>query len=98
MARLTGQKTRHAIYDPRLLVPGPVPGFLDDLDLCRTTHGLAVRVGEVRLEIWVLRAPHDQRRRRDLPEVAPDLGQLILRRRAVQAQDRALRAVVEVLP
>src|SRR4051812_17683030 len=40
MARLTGQKTRHAIYDPRLLVPGPVPGFLDDLDLCRNTHGL----------------------------------------------------------
>src|SRR5690349_15069572 len=95
---LARQECGDAVDDLRLLVPRPVTRIGDDVDLGRAAQCAGVCVREPRLEVRVLLAPDHERGGGDLGQVAAHVRQLVLRCRAVEAQDRALRAVVEVLP
>src|SRR4051794_37168127 len=64
--RLTGEERRDAVDHLRLLVPRPVAGVLDDLDLGGPADRVRVGLCELRIQVRVLGAPDHQRRRDDL--------------------------------
>ena len=92
------QERGDAIDGIRPVEPGPVPGVGEVQDVGLAAERARIGVGERRGEVGVAIAPHDERGAVDAPEVEAGAGERVLRARAVELEDRALRALVEVRP
>src|SRR3954451_23299617 len=95
---LSVQERGDAIDGIRPIVPGPVPGMLQVQDLRLAAERVRVGVRELGGHVGIAIAPNHERRAVDPREIEPGAGQRVLRARAVELQDRALSALVEVRP
>src|SRR6184192_675700 len=91
------QELGDALDYSRIVEPRPVARAGDDLDLRLAAECVGVGVSEARRKERVVLPPHDEGGGAKLAESVACALEDVRRRRAVEAEDRALGAVVEVL-